>query len=502
MSIDEIVKVTGENIPSAITSFSSSGLRPLLLENIERFRFNEPTPVQKHCLPIIMSGRDLMCCSPTGSGKTAAFLLPILHKLIEVGADSHAGDEVQTPQCVIITPTSGQAIQISIEAHVLANPVIKCVSSYNTRTNKNHKNYQIRQLQKGCNILICTPESMLDLVDEGKLSFRNLKYLVMDRADRILELPEVLECIRNSMPTVGEKQMLLFASSFPDEMQLTAQEFLREGYPFVTVGVTHRAVEEEEVVNAIGFNDLLENTDEAQTEGENRIVRQNDLEDIKSNMRIHFIENIQAANCKLAAKEKEFKGNEDNRKREEKEMKERQDGDMKNIDFMFESDINKLEENKKEEEQKLAMIKTNLAEMKQKKKTEQEAAIKSQRDELHMLNARQTQDKRDEKNTLTNLKKMSDQLSRNLDDLDLQPTNEEPPRKKAKLEAARATLECPVCLEEMKPPTKIWMCTASHIVCGPCKARLAGMACPTCRDKGITLRAHMAEKFARSVFNN
>ena len=71
-----------------------------------------PTPVQKLCLPIVMSGRDLMSCAQTGSGKTAAFLLPILHKLMESQSDNHAGEMVQAPQCLVITPTRELAMQV------------------------------------------------------------------------------------------------------------------------------------------------------------------------------------------------------------------------------------------------------------------------------------------------------------------------------------------------------------------------------------------------------
>merc|ERR1719186_1202761 len=67
------------------------------------------TPIQKHCLPTIMAGRDVMACAQTGSGKTAAFLLPIIHKIIEGNADSNAGAEKQTPQCVVITPTRARS---------------------------------------------------------------------------------------------------------------------------------------------------------------------------------------------------------------------------------------------------------------------------------------------------------------------------------------------------------------------------------------------------------
>ena len=74
------VAVTGENKPKEITQFAAAGLRPLLMENVTKSGYRVPTPVQKNAIPIIMAGRDLMACAQTGSGKTAAFLLPIIHK--------------------------------------------------------------------------------------------------------------------------------------------------------------------------------------------------------------------------------------------------------------------------------------------------------------------------------------------------------------------------------------------------------------------------------------
>ena len=106
------VKTLGENKPSSITNFQTSGLATVLLENVRRADYSVPTPVQKHGMPIIMAGRDLMASAQTGSGKTAAFLLPILHKLMESQADNHAGEMVQAPQCLVITPTRELAMQV------------------------------------------------------------------------------------------------------------------------------------------------------------------------------------------------------------------------------------------------------------------------------------------------------------------------------------------------------------------------------------------------------
>lgn len=147
------MKSSGENVPKPVATFADAGLRTILLENIEKSAYKKPTPVQKHAIPIIMGGRDMMGCAQTGSGKTAAFLLPIINKLLEDGAEPNAGGSPQTPQAVIVStctqglnllqsvqdsvlfsqvaPTRELAIQIKDEARKFANgSVLKCVVAY------------------------------------------------------------------------------------------------------------------------------------------------------------------------------------------------------------------------------------------------------------------------------------------------------------------------------------------------------------------------------------
>ena len=117
------VKTLGENKPLSITNFQTSGLATVLLENVRRADYSVPTPVQKHGMLIIMAGRDLMASAQTGSGKTTAFLLPIIDRIISTRAPSGQSLSVQAPQAVINDHHSNQgagqwpvAIQISDEA--------------------------------------------------------------------------------------------------------------------------------------------------------------------------------------------------------------------------------------------------------------------------------------------------------------------------------------------------------------------------------------------------
>ncbi len=92
------MKCSGDNVPKPISAFADANLRSLLLENVEKSGYRKPTPIQKHAISCILAKRDLMGCAQTGSGKTAAFLLPILHTLLEEGCSPDAGTCPQTPQ--------------------------------------------------------------------------------------------------------------------------------------------------------------------------------------------------------------------------------------------------------------------------------------------------------------------------------------------------------------------------------------------------------------------
>merc|ERR1712037_925758 len=167
---------------------------------------------------------DMMACAQTGSGKTAAFLLPIIHRMIETDADAGAG-----PQCIVVTPTRELAIQIHNEARKFAQgSMIKSVVAYGGTS----VFYQASQLQRGCNILVATPGRLHDFVEKGRVSLSQCNYLVLDEADRMLDN----EDMPKKAPE-GQRQTLMFSATFPDEVQESAQEFLADDYLFLTVGL-------------------------------------------------------------------------------------------------------------------------------------------------------------------------------------------------------------------------------------------------------------------------
>lgn len=231
------VKLSGENAPKGAMSFDEMGLRPHLLENIKKSGYSRPTPIQKTAIPCIMAKRDLMGCAQTGSGKTAAFLLPIIHKLLEDDVDTHSGECPVKPEAIIVAPTRELAIQIKDEARKFSSGTnVKAVVAYGGTS----VGFQLSQLFKGCNILIATPGRLLDFVEKDKVSFENVKYLVLDEADRMLDmgfLPDITRvATHSSMPKKGERITLMFSATFPDQVQHMALDFL-EQYLFLTIGI-------------------------------------------------------------------------------------------------------------------------------------------------------------------------------------------------------------------------------------------------------------------------
>ena len=230
------IKVSGENPPAPIDNFEAAGLRNIVLENIKKSGYTKPTPVQKHALPIIMDGRDLMACAQTGSGKTAAFAVPIINTLLDKPVDLVIGSTCE-PQVIIVSPTRELTIQIWQQIVKFAhNSILKTVVAYGG-TSVIH---QGGKLTSGCHILVATPGRLLDFLDRGRIAFGSVRFLVLDEADRMLDmgfLPNIERMVdHETMVPLGERQTLMFSATFPDEVQHLAKRFLNN-YLFLAVGI-------------------------------------------------------------------------------------------------------------------------------------------------------------------------------------------------------------------------------------------------------------------------
>ncbi|XP_013855252.1 putative ATP-dependent RNA helicase DDX4 [Austrofundulus limnaeus] len=236
---DEIlVDVSGLNPPQAIMTFEEARLCESLKRNVSKSGYVKPTPVQKHGIPIISAGRDLMACAQTGSGKTAAFLLPILQQLMADGVAASHFSDIQEPEALILAPTRDLINQIFLEARKFSfGTCVRPVVVYGGVST----GHQIREIMRGCNVLCGTPGRLMDVIGRGKVGLSKLRYLVLDEADRMLDMgfePEMRKLVGSpGMPSKEDRQTLMFSATYPEDIQRLAADFLKTDYLFLAVGI-------------------------------------------------------------------------------------------------------------------------------------------------------------------------------------------------------------------------------------------------------------------------
>ncbi|XP_051799334.1 probable ATP-dependent RNA helicase DDX4 [Acanthochromis polyacanthus] len=235
---DILVDVSGTNPPQAIMTFEEAALCETLSRNVSKSGYVKPTPVQKHGIPIISAGRDIMACAQTGSGKTAAFLLPILQQLMADGVAASRFSEIQEPEAVIVAPTRELINQIFLEARKFAfGTCVRPVVVYGGVSTQ----HQIREISRGCNVLCGTPGRLLDVIERGKVGLSKVRYLVLDEADRMLDMgfePDMRRLVASpGMPSKESRQTLMFSATYPEDIQRMAADFLKTDYLFLAVGV-------------------------------------------------------------------------------------------------------------------------------------------------------------------------------------------------------------------------------------------------------------------------
>ncbi|KAF8074628.1 ATP-dependent RNA helicase ded-1 [Lyophyllum atratum] len=239
------VEATGAGVPEPVLSFTSPPLDPVLLENIGYAMYTTPTPVQKYSIPIVAGGRDLMACAQTGSGKTGGFLFPILSASFSVGpsaapevanTQSYSRSRKAYPTALILAPTRELVSQIHEEARKFAyRSWVRPAVVYGGAD----INQQLRQIERGCDLLTATPGRLVDLIERGRISLANIKYLVLDEADRMLDMgfePQIRRIVQGEdMPGTIDRQTLMFSATFPRDIQMLAKDFLKD-YIFLSVG--------------------------------------------------------------------------------------------------------------------------------------------------------------------------------------------------------------------------------------------------------------------------
>uniref|UniRef100_A0A7E4W8J7 Propionyl-CoA carboxylase alpha chain, mitochondrial n=1 Tax=Panagrellus redivivus TaxID=6233 RepID=A0A7E4W8J7_PANRE len=272
------VEATGENCPQPISSFNELELHEWIQENIKKSGYDRPTPVQKYSIPTLNARRDLMSCAQTGSGKTAAFLVPVINQILKGGPGAvrkaemtNSGRMCQFPLALIISPTRELSLQIYNESRKFAyrTPVTSALL-YGGRENYRD---QINKLRLGVHILIATPGRLIDVISSGYIALNECRFLILDEADRMLDMgfePQIRQIVElNNMPLKGDRVTAMFSATFPKEIQMLAQDFLMPDYVFLAVGrvgstsenITQEVLWVEEANKRHVLRDLLDQND-------------------------------------------------------------------------------------------------------------------------------------------------------------------------------------------------------------------------------------------------
>jgi ATP-dependent RNA helicase RhlE len=203
-------------------SFSSLGLSPELLRAVGDSNYDAPTPIQEQTIPAVLKGRDVWACAQTGSGKTAAFALPVLQNTLSLDRDTPL--RVRT---LILVPTRELAAQVGEATQRFAGYLrqpLKVITVFGGVS----VNPQMMALRGGADIVIATPGRLLDLVDQNALRLADATTLVLDEADRLLDLgfADELASILERLP--WRRQTLLFSATFPPAVRALAERLLRD----------------------------------------------------------------------------------------------------------------------------------------------------------------------------------------------------------------------------------------------------------------------------------
>ncbi|KAK9984325.1 hypothetical protein SO802_033850 [Lithocarpus litseifolius] len=229
------IRVSGFDVPRPIKAFEDSGFSVQLMNAIKKQGYEKPTSIQCQALPIVLSGRDVIGIAKTGSGKTAAFVLPMIVHIMD-----QPEIEKEGPIGVICAPTRELAHQIFLEAKKFSKSHgIRVFAVYGGMS----KLEQFKELKAGCEIVVATPGRLIDMIKMKALTMLRATYLVLDEADRMFDLgfePQIRSIVGQIRP---DRQTLLFSATMPRKVEKLAREILTDPVR-VTVGEVGMANED------------------------------------------------------------------------------------------------------------------------------------------------------------------------------------------------------------------------------------------------------------------
>ncbi|MFW6312663.1 MAG: DEAD/DEAH box helicase [Spirochaetota bacterium] len=203
------------------TTFAQLNLRETTLNAVDNAGYDVPTEVQRRAIPELIAGRDVLATAQTGTGKTAAFVLPLLPRVQPM---AKRGNE-RWPSALILTPTRELAVQIVESAHTYGKgSTLRTLAIYGGAS----RNRQITELRDRPEVLVATPGRLMDLIEDGFIRLDHVSYLVLDEADRMLDMGFIPAVRKIVGMTPKARQTALFSATMPPTIQSMAREFLRD----------------------------------------------------------------------------------------------------------------------------------------------------------------------------------------------------------------------------------------------------------------------------------
>ena len=246
---------------SDLSSFDALGIADILINRLAELGIDKPTPIQEQAIPALLSGQDLMGLAQTGTGKTAAYLLPLIQKLSE----GQIGKGPRRPRVLVLAPTRELAHQVSISLRDFSRGV---TLRYVTICGGERYNNQISALKKGVDFIVATPGRFEDLQDRGVIDLSEIEHVILDEADQMIDLGFYPAIKRICASTPQPRQTIFFSATMPAEMKALSDEFLQdqvtikiESKNITADTVSQRAIMVSDALKRETLSKLLEDVD-------------------------------------------------------------------------------------------------------------------------------------------------------------------------------------------------------------------------------------------------
>lgn len=209
----------GQTTETTDQSFARFGLDEKLVWAVEDIGFRQATEIQDRAIPVLLKGRDMVACARTGTGKTAAFGLPLLHHI------RHEKSKSRLPHALILTPTRELCLQVQKNlteySRYLPLKIIPVIGGVGMGG-------QVSDLRKGADVVVATPGRLLDLAEQRAIEFSAIRFLVLDEADRMLDMGFIPDVKRIISKLPAERQSLMFSATMPPVIRELARQFMKE----------------------------------------------------------------------------------------------------------------------------------------------------------------------------------------------------------------------------------------------------------------------------------